>query len=605
MKTLHPDAPVISLSLERIKSLPARLDTWQVGFARMPKWVTDETEVPFRPLVPICRDAGGGPIGDSVLLAPGEPPGPSAIAAIASLGAMRGVRARPRRVQVLDPDLANELRVHLAECGIEVEVVERLDAIDEVIEDMRVTFAAQEVDLPVLARGVHVERLRAFAEAAIEFHRVQPWDDLCDEDLVVIESPNAPRGMACFTVLGAAGLERGLGFYASPTAFKQFQDTDLDDLPEVTGGEWMFSFESPAEWPIADSEFWETHDLPVASDGEYPLLLCLMPNGKHKTAGPEQLAFVEGLLRALATTTQDEMDTGSWSKTVETIDGPRTISLSIPAMLEAGAEPEESATTPQSKAREIVDHACETEGRLRIKLAREALRVWPDCADAWVLQADAMPDLSRSLELWRLGVEAGERALGPRRLKEYEGHFWGMLDTRPYMRARSGLAGALWEAGEHEEAIAHWHGLLRLNPDDNQGIRHELVPRLLEVHRDAEAKALLETFDEDISAALTYSAVLLEFRRSGAAEASQVVLNAAMRWNPNVPMYLTGRMPMNGPLPESYSRGSNEEARIASELLFEAWNSTDGAIEWLGRVLRPPKKERRQARAKAKGKQRR
>ena len=45
------------------------------------------------------------------------------------------------------------------------------------------------------------------------------------------------------------------------------------------------------------------------------------------------------------------------------------------------------------------------------------------------------------------GVEAGEQALGPEGFEEYAGRFWGFLETRPYMRARAGLAAALLKLG--------------------------------------------------------------------------------------------------------------------------------------------------------------
>ena len=70
------------------------------------------------------------------------------------------------------------------------------------------------------------------------------------------------------------------------------------------------------------------------------------------------------------------------------------------------------------------------------------------------------------------GVEAGELALGPQAFKEYAGHFWGFLETRPYMRARAGLAGALLKLGDVDGAIDHFRDMLRLNPNDNQGIRY-------------------------------------------------------------------------------------------------------------------------------------
>ena len=86
------------------------------------------------------------------------------------------------------------------------------------------------------------------------------------------------------------------------------------------------------------------------------------------------------------------------------------------------------------------------------------------------------------------GVAAGERALGKQAFEEYAGHFWGILETRPYMRAREGLAQCLWEAGQREEAAEHYRELLRLNPDDNQGVRYSLATLLLDLDRDEDLR---------------------------------------------------------------------------------------------------------------------
>ena len=53
-------------------------------------------------------------------------------------------------------------------------------------------------------------------------------------------------------------------------------------------------------------------------------------------------------------------------------------------------------------------------------------------------------------------MDAGELALGPKGFKEYAGHFWGFLETRPYMRARAGLAGTLLKLGDEDAAIRHY-----------------------------------------------------------------------------------------------------------------------------------------------------
>ena len=111
--------------------------------------------------------------------------------------------------------------------------------------------------------------------------------------------------------------------------------------------------------------------------------------------------------------------------------------------------------------------------RSRIDLARKALAISPLCADAYVLLAEEeAKSAQEAQEFFRKGVEAGERALGPAGFKRYAGHFWGFLETRPYMRARAGLAATLNALGEVDAAIGHFRELLRLNPNDNQGIRY-------------------------------------------------------------------------------------------------------------------------------------
>ena len=103
-----------------------------------------------------------------------------------------------------------------------------------------------------------------------------------------------------------------------------------------------------------------------------------------------------------------------------------------------------------AKAQDVMYEAWErTTSRSRIALAHKALGISPLCADAYVLLAE---EAARSIEEARdycaKGVEAGELALGPRRFKEYAGHFWGFLETRPCMRARAGLAGTLVRLGD-------------------------------------------------------------------------------------------------------------------------------------------------------------
>lgn len=172
--------------------------------------------------------------------------------------------------------------------------------------------------------------------------------------------------------------------------------------------------------------------------------------------------------------------------------------------------------TPLDAAQELMYRAWEATGRQRVELARRALAISPDCADAYALLAEETArSLTEARDLYAQGVAAGERVLGPVAFQEDAGHFWGILKTRPYMRARAALAQCLWELGEREADVQHYRDMLRLNPSDNQGIRYVLAARLLEMGRDADLARLLKDYEDDGLAAWAYTSALLAYRLQG------------------------------------------------------------------------------------------
>lgn len=249
-------------------------------------------------------------------------------------------------------------------------------------------------------------------------------------------------------------------------------------------------------------------------------------------------------------------------------------------------------TTPLEQAQDLIYEAFETESsRKRVQLAKKALKVSPDCADAYVLLAEeSAKSLQEAKDLYEKGVQAGERALGEEAFEEEAGHFWGILETRPYMRAREGLAACLWELGEREEAIEHYREMLDLNPGDNQGIRYELAGWLLEEERDEVLGELLERYEEDASAFWVYTRALWRFRKEGDTEEATAALKEAIETNPYVPLYLLGHKSLPGALPELIGFGDESEAVAYFARALTGWLRTPQALEWLrqnvdGRLL--------------------
>lgn len=249
-------------------------------------------------------------------------------------------------------------------------------------------------------------------------------------------------------------------------------------------------------------------------------------------------------------------------------------------------------------AQQIMYEAFETESpRRQVALARQALETSPDCADAYVLLAEHAESLPEALQLYEQGVAAGERALGPQGFREYEGHFWGVLETRPYMRAREGLAGTLWAAGRREEAAEHCRQMLQLNPSDNQGIRYRLACMLLDLEQHDELEQLLQQYEEDATAEWAYTQALLAFRQEGDTERARQLLVNAETTNAHVPGYLTGARPIPRSTRDVFALGSDDEAVFYAMAHLPVWKNTPGATSWVRKTLKvsmpePPKKRR-------------
>jgi tetratricopeptide (TPR) repeat protein len=104
---------------------------------------------------------------------------------------------------------------------------------------------------------------------------------------------------------------------------------------------------------------------------------------------------------------------------------------------------------------------------------REALRLDPDHADAWVHLGNRRFEegvVVKALGHYERGQAAAEaRTIGdPSR---YPGPFWGDVDSRPFMRALRGQGLCLWRLGRVDRARRVFVWMLELNPNDNQGVR--------------------------------------------------------------------------------------------------------------------------------------
>ena len=209
-------------------------------------------------------------------------------------------------------------------------------------------------------------------------------------------------------------------------------------------------------------------------------------------------------------------------------------------------------------------------------------RISPLCADAYNLLAGEAATTAEARDLYARGLEAGELALGPEGFEEYDGHFWGFLETRPYMRARHGLSLALLKLGEEEAAMEHFRAMLKLNPGDNQGIRYLLLGSLLRRDDIPALETLLADYADEWSAYWLYTRALVAYREGqGSAPATLKLLKDARSANEHVPAILAGAKPPMLSRTDYVTVGGADEAAEYVRECGGAWRKTPGAVEWL------------------------
>ena len=160
---------------------------------------------------------------------------------------------------------------------------------------------------------------------------------------------------------------------------------------------------------------------------------------------------------------------------------------------------------------------------------------------------------------------------------------WLCHENRPALRI---LAAEAFELHEYDEpeAMARMQQLLRLNPNDNHGLRDLVVNLHLEHGEDKEALAVIAKYPDDNMTALCFGKVLALYRLGDIAHAT-AALKAANKLKPKIVKFL---LPARKAEPKSSAYGiqigGDDEAWQYREEMRDIWMSVPGAMEWLKRM---------------------
>ena len=160
---------------------------------------------------------------------------------------------------------------------------------------------------------------------------------------------------------------------------------------------------------------------------------------------------------------------------------------------------EEIELSPMAQAYDYLDKAqAASSKQMAIKHAKKALEICPDCLDARLFLIDLENKSFFKTEKEILeSIELEESRLKKEQYftKDSIGRFYGIYETRPYIRGLYRLANLYSLAGKINKAIEICQKIIKLNENDNTGARFMLMALYAYKEDEKSLKELYKKYD--------------------------------------------------------------------------------------------------------------
>ena len=172
--------------------------------------------------------------------------------------------------------------------------------------------------------------------------------------------------------------------------------------------------------------------------------------------------------------------------------------------------------TPLDEAYELLEEA---ENAKTIKdakrLAKKAFETSNACFDAKLFLADIEDNSIKSRKILNEGLEFEKKRLEQEDYfdKENIGHFYGIFETRPYIRGLYTKARNLSNEGKYKKAIEVCKEILRLNENDNTGARYLLMALYAVIEDEKAMLDLYKKYNEEINLEMLFPLFVLYYKK--------------------------------------------------------------------------------------------
>ncbi len=221
----------------------------------------------------------------------------------------------------------------------------------------------------------------------------------------------------------------------------------------------------------------------------------------------------------------------------------------------------EYKNTPLDDAYEILEEAqYAANEKAAIKLAKKAYEMSPECFDAILFQCDLEKNAKKRMKLLNEGLEFEKNRLTKQKYfdKENIGIFYGIFETRPYIRGLVIKAEYLLEEGKLRQATNICKEVLTLNENDNLGARYLLMAIYATLEEEKDMLDLYKKYpEEDLEMLFPLFAL---YYKIGNDKKAKEYLNRIDKCNANFVKYFKGTIKQSEKVnPGYYSRGDSSE----------------------------------------------
>jgi tetratricopeptide (TPR) repeat protein len=243
--------------------------------------------------------------------------------------------------------------------------------------------------------------------------------------------------------------------------------------------------------------------------------------------------------------------------------------------------PKESLTIKE-QAQDLIFEAVELPDDDGYQLALKALQMDPDCIEGYEYLGTLEPIIETAILYYKNGIEIGKRIFAKTNFKDGIGNFWMIHETRPFMRCMQAYADCLKNMDRFHEAVSVYEEMLRLNPNDNQGVRDQLLLYLIRINEFNKFRKYDKLYKDDYGAFSSFNRALFAFKTLGSSTNSNELLQRAIDSNKYVIPRLL-RKTETDEFAEVYGIGDENEAIYYCFFAYQIWHETSGAIDWIKR----------------------